>query len=69
MGTETKKNWTVYTTFDGLVNDEVLSIAGDADGNIWFGTKGGVSKFGNSTWTSYKEADGLAGNTVYAIAI
>ncbi len=68
VGTETKKNWTVYTTFDGLVNDEVLSIAGDAEGNIWFGTKGGVTKFGNGTWTSYKEADGLAGNTVYAIA-
>jgi ligand-binding sensor domain-containing protein len=69
VGTETKKNWTAYTTIDGLVNDEVFSIAGDADGNIWFGTKDGVSKFGNSAWTSYKEADGLAGNTVYAIAI
>jgi ligand-binding sensor domain-containing protein len=68
VGTETKKNWTAYTTLDGLVNNEVLSIAGDSDGNIWFGTKGGVSKFGNSTWTSYKESDGLAGSTVYAIA-
>jgi ligand-binding sensor domain-containing protein len=69
VGTETKKNWTVYTTTDGLINDEILSIAGDAEGNIWFGTKNGVSKYGNSTWTSYKEADGLAGNTVYSIAI
>jgi ligand-binding sensor domain-containing protein len=68
VGTETKKNWTVYTTTEGLVNNEVLSIAGDADGNTWFGTKGGVSKFGNSTWTSYTTANGLAGNTVYAIA-
>jgi ligand-binding sensor domain-containing protein len=69
VGTETKKNWTAYTAMDGLVNDEVLSIAGDSEGNIWFGTKDGVSKFGNSAWTSYKEADGLAGNTVYAIAV
>jgi ligand-binding sensor domain-containing protein len=68
VGTETKKNWTDYSTMDGLVNNEILSIAGDAEGNIWFGTKGGVSKFGTSTWISYKEADGLAGNTVYAIA-
>jgi ligand-binding sensor domain-containing protein len=69
VGTETKKNWTAFTTIDGLVNDEVLSIAGDSDGNIWFGTKGGVSKYVNATWTSYKKADGLAGNTVYAISL
>lgn len=69
VGTETKRNWTVYTTADGLVNDEILSIAGDMNGNIWFGTKGGVSKLNNSVWTSYTTADGLAGNTVYAIAI
>ena len=68
IGTETKKNWTVYTTLEGLVNDEILSIAGDTEGNIWFGTKGGVSRLGNSSWTSFTEADGLAGNTVYAIA-
>jgi ligand-binding sensor domain-containing protein len=69
VGTETKKNWTVYTMADGLVNDEILSITGDADGNIWFGTKGGVSKLSNSAWTSYTTTDGLAGNTVYAIAV
>jgi ligand-binding sensor domain-containing protein len=68
IGTETKKNWTVFTTLDGLVNDEILSIAGDADGNIWFGTKGGVSEYGNSDWTNYTETDGLANNTVYSIA-
>jgi ligand-binding sensor domain-containing protein len=69
VGTETKKNWTVYTMADGLVNNEILSITGDADGNIWFGTKGGVSNLSNSAWTSYTTADGLASNTVYAIAI
>jgi ligand-binding sensor domain-containing protein len=67
-GTETKKNWTVYTTLDGLVNDEILSIAGDADGNIWFGTQGGVSKFSHSAWTTYTETEGLVNNTVCAIA-
>jgi ligand-binding sensor domain-containing protein len=68
VGTETKKNWTVYTTLEGLVDDFVLTIAGDSEGNIWFGTNGGVSRFGNSNWTSYTESDGLASNTVYAIA-
>ncbi len=69
VGTETKRNWTVFTTADGLINDEILSIAGDSDGNIWFGTKGGVSKLSNSVWTSYSTTDGLAGSTVYAIAL
>lgn len=68
IGTETKKNWTVYTTINGLVNDEILSIAGDDDGTIWFGTKGGVSRLSGSVWTSFTTTDGLAGNTVYAIA-
>jgi ligand-binding sensor domain-containing protein len=68
VGTETKKNWYVYTVNDGLVNNEVLSISGDAGGRIWFGTKGGVSVLDNSLLTSYTEADGLAGNLVSAIA-
>lgn len=53
---------------DGLVNNEILSIAADAEAKIWFGTKGGVSVLGNSSWTTYTETDGLAGNSVYAIA-
>jgi ligand-binding sensor domain-containing protein len=37
---------------------------------VWFGTwGGGVSLFdGKKTWTSYTDADGLAGNIVYSIA-
>jgi ligand-binding sensor domain-containing protein len=37
---------------------------------VWFGTwGGGVSLFdGKEGWTSYSEADGLAGNVVYSIA-
>lgn len=37
---------------------------------VWFGTwGGGVSMFdGESTWTSYSQADGLASNVVYSIA-
>lgn len=68
-GTETKRNWATYTTSNGLVNNFVLAIAGDTEGNIWFGTKGGVSKLNNAIWTSYTETDGLANNTVYAIAV
>jgi len=69
IGTETKKNWTVFNNSSGLVNDQVLSIAGDTDGGIWFGTHGGVSRLKESVWTNFTELDGLANNTVYAIAV
>ncbi len=69
VGTETKKNWTVYDTSAGLVHDQVLAIAGDTDGGIWFGTYGGVSRLKESAWTNYTESDGLANNIVYAIAV
>jgi len=67
-GYSAKKNWELLSTADGLVNDDVISIAEDADGGLWFGTFGGVSHFYNETWTSYTTADGLLNDTVYDIA-
>ncbi len=52
----------------GLVDNNVIAIAEDADGNFWFGTTAGVSKFdGSSVVKSYTIADGLASDTVYDI--
>jgi ligand-binding sensor domain-containing protein len=52
-------NWTTYTTANGLANNMVLSIAIDAQGNIWFGTEGGgVSKFDGINWTTYLNPNG-----------
>jgi ligand-binding sensor domain-containing protein len=72
-------NWTTYTTEDGLVYNYVNAITIDVEGNKWFGSGsdiwrygdigGGVSKFDGTTWTNYTTEDGLANNTVYAIAI
>jgi len=36
---------------------------------LWFGTADGVSRFDGQTWTTYTEEDGLADNSVYAIAV
>jgi len=69
VGTATKQNWTVYTTLDGLANDFVLSISGDDQGTVYFGTKGGLSRFVDGNWTTYTEAEGLASNTVYSLAV
>lgn len=54
-----------YTT--ELVNIVVRSISGDADGRIWFGTEGGISILDGTTWSTFTTADGLAGDTVYAL--
>jgi hypothetical protein len=64
-GDETREGWTVYTTAEGLVNNWVLSICRDHTGNIWAGTKGGVSILKGGGFQSLTTANGLAGNMIY----
>ncbi len=59
-----------YITADGLIDNDVRSIAIDSEGNKWFGTfHGGVSKFDGKKWITYTTDDGLADNNVSSIAI
>jgi len=58
-----------FTTADGLAHNKVKAIVIDAEGNKWFGTEGGVSKFDGTIWITYTTSDGLANNKVQAIAI
>ena len=56
--------WRVFTTEDGLLHNEVRSIAEDRAGNLWFGTGGGVTRYcpsetGDGTFTSLTREDGL----------
>jgi len=67
-GNNTLDNWTVYTTDDGLVDNFVQAISGDKKGNIWFGTKAGISVFNGSSWISYTKDNGLASNNILSIA-
>jgi ligand-binding sensor domain-containing protein len=67
-GKNTLDNWTVYTTDDGLVDNFVQAICGDTKGNIWFGTKAGISVFNGSSWISYTTDKGLASNNILSIA-
>ena len=67
-GNNTLDNWTVYTTDDGLVDNFVQAISGDKKGNIWFGTKAGISVFNGSSWISYTAENGLASNNILSIA-
>jgi len=54
---------------DGLASYFVYAIAIDAQGNKWFGTSEGVSKFDGTNWTTYTTANGLVSNSIEAIAI
>ena len=62
--------WTTYMKNNGLANDTVQAIAIDAQGNKWFGTKAGISKFDGTHWITYNTTNsGLASNDVRTIAI
>ena len=58
-----------YTNKDGLVSNNVYSIAIDIENVKWFGTYDGVSSFDGTTWTNYITEDGLASNWVESIAV
>lgn len=68
---EAKTDWILYNSEDdGLPGDEILSITGDQNGDIWIGTlNAGVSKYDGSAWTIYSTNEGLADNKVFAIAV
>ena len=37
--------------------------------NLWFGTRGGVSVFDGTTWSNFKESDGINSNNVLCIKV
>jgi len=59
--------WHTYITDNGLVSNQVRSIAVDHASRIWIGTAGGVSEFDGQTWRTYTTADGLQLAWVYCI--
>ncbi|HEX8962886.1 MAG TPA: two-component regulator propeller domain-containing protein, partial [Rhodocyclaceae bacterium] len=63
------KQWTNFTTKDGLSGNIVYSIAQDAKGALWFGTNNGVTRYDGKTWTRLTVHDGLLDSNVYAIAV
>ena len=51
----------IYTTGDGLPNDNICGILKDKDGNLWISTFRGISKFSikEGTFRNYSTDDGL----------
>src|SRR5262245_4359335 len=54
----------VYTTADGLSQNQIIRIVKDSRGFIWFCTREGLSRFDCHTFGSYTQADGLPHRSV-----
>ena len=66
----TKWDWETYSKKDGLINDTVIAVVKDGSKNWWFGTKQGLSRFGNSKWTSYSvKTHNLLSNNIKFLAV
>jgi len=73
-GEDTKdiKNWWIYNTYTSdIIDNYVRSIIRDKGGNMWFGTRKGISKLSaeKSTWQSYTVNNGLISNNIFDIKI
>lgn len=53
------KSLTYFSKKDGLPDNTVVSIVEDKQGNLWFGTHNGLSRYDGKTFTNFSEADGL----------
>lgn len=59
--------YTVYTTDDGLPNNNVYAAQCDADGNLWVSSNSGLTRFNMSqeAFTNYTAQDGLMCSEFY----
>ncbi len=64
-----KGHWQTYDETDGLAFRSILSMLQDRDGNLWFGTNRGVSRYEGQTWTTFTTEDGLGHNYVPSILL
>ncbi len=58
-----------FSTHNGFGGVAVRGIKEDKQGNVWFGTDGGLSKWSGESFTNYTTADGLVHNDVWGLAI
>jgi ligand-binding sensor domain-containing protein len=63
------KQWTNFTSKDGLAGNIVYSMVQDDKGVFWFGTDMGISRYDGKTWKTLGKAEGLFDTNVYALAV
>ena len=59
--------WQSLSDEDGLPSSLVLAILQDRQGDLWFGTAGGVSRYDGAQFTTFTTENGLAHNRVSSI--
>lgn len=66
-----EESWTVFTDENsGLPDSRVLAVTEDQDGNLWAGTRTGLTRYDGSTWWSVDMQEvGLADSEVHALAV
>ena len=60
-------HWLTFDIPDGLPSSHIQVIHQDREGNLWFGTPNGVSRYDGEYFTNFTENDGLADNDVLEI--
>ena len=68
-GSNTLEGWEVFTTEEGLADDVVQAISSDTKGNMYFGTRNGLSVFDGTTWKTYRAEEGLVNNNILTITV
>ena len=64
------KQYTRFTTKEGLRDDNAYALACDKAGRIWLGSLNhGVSVYNGKTWRTYGPLDGPLGSRVFALAV
>ena len=65
-----KKEWTQFTSQDGLGDNSIYALAVDKLGRVWAGhLNHGVSVWNGDKWQNYGVVDGPLGSRVFAIAM
>ena len=57
-GSRTSSGITRFTTRDGLAHNVISSLIEDADGNIWVGTSGGLSRISEGSFAAVRTSGG-----------
>ena len=57
------------TTRDGLISNQVTTLAETPDGRIWIGTSVGISIYDGQQWSSITTDEGLVDNRVICITV
>jgi ligand-binding sensor domain-containing protein/signal transduction histidine kinase len=61
-----KPHFTHFTSDDGLASDQIICSTMDKNGNLWFGTSNGLSRYDGKTFTTFTPVQGIAAS-VYCI--